>query len=334
MPDLTDPQKPATTSAAAAAAATGTQLATVQVGQLQNATPVERETLATVNGQLGVFTPLTHAAGAPSDAVADKNIDVVITSLRNEIAKLQQQNQGLQGQLDSLLAKPSAPEDFGTALQQSVDKLQTLLYSMTNPVSNFAVKEFQLETNVELTVTPLGTVEYRFIPFDQKVDPGALSRITLQLVPIPKQTTTNTFTNQFQPQLSTSAIEGLTADQQALLHRSGIDTVGDFLSVGTRARSSVELVALLKVDRVKMAALLASAQLLTLKGVDAARVAVLIAAGIDSLEKIAGLKPDDLVKRFNTQRTEMKRTDASPLDAVEAAAWIAASAAFLGIKQS
>lgn len=333
MPDISNPQKPVATPADSTAA-TGTHLGTVLAAQLQDVTPVERAILATVNGQLGVFTPLTHAAGAPPDPNADKNVDLVMASLRSEIAKLQEENQGLQGQLDRLLSKPTAPEDFGTALQQSLDKLQTLLYSMTNPVSNFAVKEFRLETNVEVTVTPLGTVEYRFIPFDRKVDPGALSRLTLQLVPVPKQTTANTFTSQFQPQLSVAAIEGLTADQQDLLHRSGIDTVGDFLSVGTRARSSVELLALLKLDRANMAALVASSQLLTLKGVDGPRAAVLIAAGIDSLEKIAGLKPDDLIKRFNEQRTTMKRNDAAPLDAAGAAAWVAAAAAFLGSEQS
>ena len=329
MPDTTVPQKPVapTTETTPVLA---TQVGTVESAGLANVTPVERTVLANVNGQLGVFTPLTHATGAPADPNADKNLDVVIASLRDEVAKLGAENQTLQGQLNTLLSKPTAPEDFATALQQSVDKLQTLLSSMTNPVSNFAVKEFQLETNVEVTVTSLGTVEYRFIPFDQKVDPGALSRITLQLVPVPKQTAANTFTSQFQPQVSISSIAGLTADQQALLHSSGLDTVGDFLSVGTRARSSVELVSLLKVDRTQMAALLASASLLTLKGVDGPRAAVLIAAGIDSLEKIAALQPDDLVKRFNDERTAMKRNDAAPIDAAQAAAWIAAASAFLG----
>ena len=331
MPDPIIPPKPVVPSTESTPVA-ATQVGTVASARLLNVTPVDRTILANVNGQLGVFTPLTHAAGAPADPNADKNLDVVIASLRAEIAKLQQEKQGIQGRLDTLLSKATAPEDFGTALQQSVDKLQTLLSSMTNPVSNFAVKEFQLETNVEVTVTPLGTVEYRFIPFDQKADPAALSRITVQLVPVPKQTTAKTFTSQFQPQVSIAAIEDLTAEQKALLHTSGLDTVGDFLSVGTRARSSVELTALLKVDRAKMAGLLASASLLTLKGVDGPRAAVLIAAGIDSLEKMAGLNPDDLVKRFTDQRTAMKRNDAAPLDAAEAAAWIAAASAFLGSK--
>jgi hypothetical protein len=153
-------------------------------------------------------------------------------------------------------------------------------------------------------------------------------------VPVPKQDVGNTFTADFQPQTSIAEIEGITTEQQALLHRSGIDTVGDFLAVGTRARSNIELTALLQTDRVKLAGFLASAQILTLKGIDGPRAAVLVAAGIDSLQKIAVLTPDILIKRFNEQRTKMQRNDANLLDLAEAERWIGGAKLFTGSKST
>jgi hypothetical protein len=177
-------------------------------------------------------------------------------------------------------------------------------------------------------------VEYRFISWDEKTDPGTLSRLTLQLVPVPKQSAAGAFTADFQPQVGIEEIEGITPTQQAVLHNSGIDTVGDFLAVGTRARSNVELTALLQTDRVKLAGFLATAEILTLKGIDRPRAAVLVAAGIDSLHKIAALAPDALVKQFNDQRTKMQRNDAKPLDLTEAERLVAAAKAFTDSKSA
>jgi hypothetical protein len=335
MPDLkTEPVPSQISKLVTGTALTSPTITALRPETIQNLVAVERESLVTVDGKIGVFTPIIHAPGTAPDPKSDGNISAVITSLRKEIEGLQTEKQGLQSQLSALLAKPTTPEDFATALQHSLDKLQTQLSAMTNPVSNFAVKEFRLETNVQVTVTPLGTVEYRFISWDEKADPGTLSRLTLLLVPVPKQDVGNTFTADFQPQTSIAEIEGITTEQQALLHRSGIDTVGDFLAVGTRARSNIELTALLQTDRVKLAGFLASAQILTLKGIDGPRAAVLVAAGIDSLQKIAVLTPDILIKRFNEQRTKMQRNDANLLDLAEAERWIGGAKLFTGSKST
>src|SRR5262249_38275431 len=169
-------------------------------GQLQ---PVATESIVQVDGRLGIFTPLAQSAGAPPDPKQEGNLEAVIAALRKEVVSLEEQNQNLEAQLKAQEPAPVAPDDFAAALQQSLDRLQTSLAGGTNPVSSFAVKEFRLETNVHVGVTSLGAVEYRFPKFNEMVEARSLSRLTLQLVPIPRQTTVNVFTpGDFQPQTS------------------------------------------------------------------------------------------------------------------------------------
>lgn len=227
--------------------------------------------------------------------------DAAIRSYRDQIAQLEASNRELQAQIDKLQRPPTAPEDFASSVQQALDQLQTQLQRMKNPVSNFAVKEFTLETNVHITVTPLGTVEYRFVPFDHSIDPSTLSRITLQLVPIPKQAVTETYLpGSFVPQTGVDEIVGLSSRQVRALHESGIYSVGELVQIGTRARTLLQLEGLLHVERVKVAHVLASAELMTLRGIDGSKAAILIAAGVDSLAKVAALTPEDLAAKIKT----------------------------------
>jgi len=294
-------------------------------------TPVANERLVQVDGQMGVFTPVTQPATGPSDPKSDANLQAIIATLRAEITRLNEQNQNLQAQLDKLKAAASTPDDLAAALQHSLDRLQGTLAAGTNPVSGFAVREFRLETNVHVAVSPLGVLEYRFPQLDEQIEPTSLSRLSLQLAPIPRATGVNSFTGtDFQPRTNIAEIGELTADQQSALHAKGIDTVEDFLAAGTRARSSVELASILKVDRAKLSVWTAMAWLLTIKGMTGARASILIAAGIDSLDKIAALDPVALLKRFNDQRNKDPRSTVPLLDEAEASAWIRASRAFRG----
>lgn len=256
--------------------------------------------------------------------------DPDIAALKQEVARLQTENQTLKNQL-AFVQPGTPPDDFASAVQHALDKLQTQLYTMTNPVSNFAVKEFHLEANVWMSVTPLGMVEYRFVVPGEKVDASSLTKVTLDLVPLAKSGEANSYTTaDFQPGLGIDGIEGLTAPQRKNLHAQGIDTVADFLSVGTRSRTSLQLETVLGVTRARFAGLLAAAQLLTLKGIDGGRATVLVSAGIDSFAKLAALAPEQLMERFNQQRLKMKREDVKPLEAAESASLIRAAKAFCG----
>jgi hypothetical protein len=298
-------------------------------------TPVAQQNIVTVGGQLGVFTPLTHPPGTATDPDAEKNVQIVVSALQTEVAGLSQENFKLKGQLEKSLGQPRSPEDFATAVQRSLDKLQLQLSAMTNPVCNFAVREFRLETNVHVTITSLGDVEYRFVSMNERPDPGTLSRIVLDLAPLPKQNTAGTFARDlFKPATAVSEIEGLTPDEQAALHQNQIDTVGDLVATGTRARSSVELAGLLKIDRAQLAGLVSRAELLTIQGVDGARASVLAQAGAGSMTALAALSPDDLAARFNAQVAQAARTDLKPIDSAEAAMMVKAAKAYLGRKPS
>lgn len=50
-------------------------------------------------------------------------------------------------------APPKSPEDFVAAIRGALDKFHVQLSSMTYAGSNFAVKEFQLDSNVHAEVS-------------------------------------------------------------------------------------------------------------------------------------------------------------------------------------
>ena len=224
--------------------------------------PVSTDMIATVNGQIGIFTPLTAKPDAPADPKGDSNVETIMAAYRKEIAALQSQVTDLQAQVAKLSNPPVGPEDFSAAVEQSLDNLQTQLSAMANPVSNFAVRDFQLESHVYVNVNRLGKIEYRFVAPSDKIDAAALSKVTLHLVPVPKAAAGAAPAPPAAPELPVEKIEGLSADQVAALHANGVDTVADFLSAGTRVRSSVELTSLLATDRDKLAGLLERARLL------------------------------------------------------------------------
>jgi hypothetical protein len=207
-------------------------------------------------------------------------------------------------------------------VRRSLDKLQTSLSSMTNPVSNFAVRSFRLETQVRVQVSALGEVEYRFVEPDERPDAATLSKVTLEVAPLPKQSAVATFTpDAFKPDTGIEQIPGLKDEQLRLLHQHQIDAVGDFLAAGTRARSQLELVSLLKTDRVTLASWLGSAELLTLQGIDSSRA-------------IAELTPAALIERFEGAHKQLPQLAVKAPTQEEAAHWIQAASGYLGLKQA
>ena len=183
-----------------------------------------------------------------------------IAALQAEIGTLQSKVQQLQGALDAEKAQVRAPDDFATGLQLALDKLQTALSHADNPTSTFAVREFRLETNVHVGVTPLGTVQYRFPAFDEKVEPTSLSRLTVDLVAVPRDRAADATED-----APLEDVAGLDDTQRAVLRQNGIATAKDFLAVGTRARTSVAVASLLNVDRANLSTLVSTVKLLPLR---------------------------------------------------------------------
>ena len=88
---------------------------------------------------------------------------------------------------------------------------------MDNPVSNFAVREFQLEAKVHVDITPLGTVGFRFVEPGDAVDAAALSTLNIAVVPVPKPVPADERRRAHAPNPGVEAIDGISAPQAAEL---------------------------------------------------------------------------------------------------------------------
>ena len=249
-----------------------------------------------VRGVTGIFTPVTNRPDKPLTDDERKNFQALIEQLTRQVAALQASNLALTKQLDDLRNPPHSADAFSTAIQYSVDDLQQKLTTMKNPMSNFGLKGFRIDARVMIDISRLGAIEYRFIRPGDPADPNAVSQITMDLVPIPKAGADHTWTpDLFQPDLSIEALPQITRGQAKVLEASHIFTIGEFLQVGTRARATAELVALLRIERTALADWVRQAELLTIKGTNGATVLVLIAAGYPSLDAIAHSTPDALL---------------------------------------
>ena len=244
-----------------------------------------------------------------------------IERLTREIGVLQQANLALQDRIERTTAPPKSPDDVAAALQRTVDGLQTKLASLSNPISNFAVKEFRLETNLAVSITDLGTLEYRLLQPGANVDPNSISKLTLSLVPIEKQVPQGTFSPlAFEPQKELAAIE-VGDDLRQLLEENHIFTIGEFRSAAMRAKVRGSLVASGRTTQQELAQLQALAELALLSGVDAAIAKRLIAAKIDSLQAVARSTADGLMLIVDVERAEAER-------------WIAAAQSFTGVSET
>ncbi|HYR12361.1 MAG TPA: hypothetical protein VEQ60_31530, partial [Longimicrobium sp.] len=114
---------------------------------------------------------------------------------REQIVELTQKAIQLEDQLSQQGARAGRePDDFASAVSHSLDTLQTRLAGLSNPLTDFAVREFSIDARVAVNVTPLGTVEYRFIRPGETVAPAAVSNVSMKVVPVPKQTQAGSWT--------------------------------------------------------------------------------------------------------------------------------------------
>jgi hypothetical protein len=239
-------------------------------------------------------------------------------ALTREIASLQQKNLELQDRLDAVLAPARSPDDLASALRRTVDNLQSELASLSNPVSNFAVKEFRLETSLAVGLTEVGTIEYRLLQPGANVDASAISKLTLSLVPIEKQPG-GTLAPALFDAAKEVALIGPSESLLQLLQANHIDTIGDFRSASMRAQVRTSLLAAQATTREELALLQARAELMLLRGLDRTTADALIATGVDGLQALARSTPAGLLLLLKNA------------DKVQLAAWIEAAQGFTGI---
>jgi predicted flap endonuclease-1-like 5' DNA nuclease len=288
------------------------------------------ERLVAVDGVHGVFTPLATADAA--DANSSKNLGEIVALLKREVVALREQNLDLQRRLDEQQAKSSrTPDDFASAVKHSLDSLQARLAESSNPVSNFVVREFSLEAKVQVDVSPLGVIDYRFVQPGEAVDPNRLSKLALTIVPTPKPNAAHSFTApEFTPQVAVEEIQGVGEVWGKRLNTHGLYTVGDLLAAGSRVRSQAELAALLTVDRERLADWLAQAELLTVRDVDGRRAELLARTGVAGLEGLAKEAPETLVEKFNAENSRKREGRVAPLKLEDAKLWIDTAKAWTG----
>ncbi len=288
------------------------------------------ERLVSLDGVHGVFTPLATADAA--DANSAKNLGEIVALLKREVVALREQNLDLQRRLDEQQTKSArTPDDFASAVKHSLDSLQARLAESSNPVSNFVVREFSLEAKVQVDVSPLGVIDYRFVQPGEAVDPNRLSKLALTIVPTPKPSAAHSFTApEFTPQVAVEEIQGVGDVWGKRLNTHGVYTVGDLLAAGSRVRSQAELAALLTVDRERLADWLAQAELLTVRDVDGRRAELLARTGVAGLEALASEAPETLVEKFNAENARKREGRVAPLKVEDAKLWIDTAKAWTG----
>lgn len=286
---------------------------------------VAPERIVTVDGQPGLFTPLTGAD--PNDPPSTKNLEQVVELLRQQVAQLQGTNADLTAKLADAQSPATSSDDFAAGLQHSLDNLQDRLTDMGNATSNFAVREFSIESKVHVDVTSLGTIGFRFVQPGEDVDAAALSTVRISVVPVPKPAG-DVAAPVADP--GVEAIDGLSSDQVTKLRAAHVTTVGSFAQVATRASTTASLVSMLGVDRDAIGRYTLLAGLLTVPGLDRVKAAVLYDAGITDVATLAAADPAALVRQYAAAAKRRSEDDGFRPSKDQAAEWIAAAASITG----
>jgi hypothetical protein len=287
--------------------------------------PVGSSSLVNVDGRLGVFTPVTDG-----DSGAD-NAEAVIAALRKELTRLENENAVLRRQLAEVeAARKRSPDDFASAVAHTLDTLQHKLAQTTNPISRFAVREVAIDAQVTVDVSPLGTLEYRFVRPEDTIDPSKLSRIRLDLVPLPREDAGLSTGPEFSPWAGVEDIIGVGETWRGALNRQQIYTINDLLVAGSRLKSSAELAALVGVERTRLAEWMGHAELLSVRAIDPRAADVLWAVGIRSLAMLAGASAEEAAAKYNHEVARRAQKSLAQIDAAQAKAWIDAAINYHG----
>lgn len=286
---------------------------------------VAPEQIVSIDGRPGLFTPLTGVD--PNDPPSTKNLEQVVDLLRQQVAQLQSANADLAAKLAQAETQATSSDDLAAGVQHSLDTLQERLADMANATSNFAVREFSLESKVHVDVTALGTIGFRFVQPGEDVDAAALSTVRIAVVPVPKPASDPAVVA---ADPGVEAIDGLSGDQVSKLRAAHVTTVGSFSKVATRASTTATLVSMLGIDRDALGRYTLLAGLLTVPGLDRMKAAVLYDAGVTDAAALAAADPRDLARRYAVAAKRRRDDDGFRPSAEQAAEWIDAAAALVG----
>jgi uncharacterized protein DUF4332 len=299
---------------------------------IENLVRIGTDRIVKIDGVSGIFTPIGTGDSQPLGPDERKNLLAVIDRLKAALVEAQDTNLKLDQELKTLRERPSAPDDFASAVQQSLDEVAQRLATMRNSMSNFAVRDFKLDASVYVQVSPLGTIEYRFVQPGETVDGAALSKLSMDVVPVPKNDLAGVWTpDLFQPEVAIAELPQVSTEQVSRLESVGLFSIGEFLQVGTRARAQAYLEALLATERKRIALWAQQAALMTLRGVNGAAAMVLIEAGIGSFDRLAQLPAEAIVEQYTAAQKKHPEYGAPPVTAELAAQWIRAARQYLGL---
>lgn len=277
----------------------------------------------------GLFIPLTDK-DYPEES--ESNLQQLLLSIKKQMSQLQIENLQLSKMLEEERIKNHrTPDDFATAISHSIDSLQVRLNETKNPVSRFAIKEFDIEMRVYAEVTKMGTIDYRFIPPEEEVDPNRLTNIKMVVVPLPKEDQVGSWTSpDFTPMVDIEEIQGIGEAYQKRLNQSNIYTISDLLTMGTRVRSKVELAKMLEVDHDRLTDWMDQAELMTIKDIDGRSAEVLAELGIKKLNQLADQDPDQLLATYNARVAEKDRATLTAKSKETVGKWVASARAYVG----
>ena len=286
---------------------------------------ISSDSIVTVEGITGIFTPLAGLDPKNPDVAA--NLQKLVDSLRTELARLRQENAALTAKVAELSAPPRSSDDFAAGVQHALDSLQSRLSEMDNPTSDFAVREFTLESKVHLEVSALGTIGMRFVQPDEAVNAAALSTVSMTVVPMPKPADGTPTIASVQ---GIEAIDGLTKEQIATLRANNVATTRDFYSAATRATTNATLVSMLGVGREELGRMVLLASLLTVPGVEKDSASLLFDAGFQDPGALAQGSTESVYQAVK-QVARKRRMKVSILPSeTDVAGWIGAAQAIRG----
>jgi predicted flap endonuclease-1-like 5' DNA nuclease len=288
---------------------------------------LDSQLLVIFNGQFGFFDL--------GNSEEDDDTSREILLLREEVLLLRRENQMLRADMDAarkaitdrdnqvnqlnvqiaqmIADSQRSPEDFAMAISQSVDLLQTRLSGLSNTISDFVVREFDLEAKVYVDVNPTTRqIDYRFLRPGDNVDAQKVSNLSLKLVPVPKREAENpqpegTITQPLAVELPLENIDGMGEETRALFARNGIFTVAELLQTVNRARLLAQIEGLSAVERDRLANWVNQAQLMILGGIDTIAAQILIEMGMINPTVLATADAEEILTRFNAAATNGDR---------------------------
>lgn len=287
--------------------------------------PIGTDEIITVGGRTGIFTPLSG-----KDAENTENLGKIVDVLRSELAEVRADNAALQAKVDDLTVPARSADNLAAGVQNALDELADRLGAMSNATSDFAVREFTLESKVHVDVTEVGTIGFQFVRPGEVVNAAALSTVTLTVVPVPKPVVdpVDGVVGVVAPDSPVESL-GVSEEQATRLRAAHIATTRDFARIATRATATAQLVSMLGVSREELGRYTLLAGLLTVPGLDRVKAAVLYAAGIRDVATLAAVAPAKLVTRYAKAAAELDGAGRWRPKVVDAQEWVAAAKALV-----